>query len=104
MLPWGICLAIIIREALVILGAAVLGLSARTKLEVRDLGKLATLGLYFAIAWFFVGRGSDTAWLEWAAWIVVIPSLVLYYVVAGQYVADMRALMRDRDPGVSSDE
>jgi cardiolipin synthase len=100
-LPWGICLAIIVREAIVALGAVVIGIVKRAKLEVRYLGKVATLGLYATIAWFFVGRGTDTAWLETAAWIGVIPSLVLYYVVAGQYMVDAAAIVRG-DQAVSS--
>jgi cardiolipin synthase len=102
-LPWGICLAIIIREAVIILGAIVLGLTRKAKLEVRYLGKVATLGLYFSISWFLVGRGSDTGWLEALGWIGSIPSLVLYYVVAGQYIGDMVRVLRG-DPAVSSDE
>jgi len=101
-LPWGVCLAIIVREAIVAAGAVVLGLMRRAKLEVRYLGKVATLGLYAAIAWFFVARGTDTTWLEVSAWIAVVPSLVLYYVVAGQYVADARDLLRGTG-AVSSD-
>jgi len=101
-LPWAVCLAIIVREAIVAAGAVVLGLMRRAKLEVRYLGKVATLGLYAAIAWFFVARGTDTTWLEVSAWIAVVPSLVLYYVVAGQYVADARDLLRGTG-AVSSD-
>lgn len=93
-LPWGVCLAIIIREAVIVFGALVLGLIRRAKLDVRYLGKVATLGLYFAISWFFVARGTDTGWLEALAWLAVIPSLVLYYLVAGQYLLDMRNILR----------
>lgn len=100
-LPWWICLAIIIREAVIAVGALVLALTTRSKIEVRYLGKVSTLGLYFAISFFLVGRGTDTAWLEWAGWITVIPSLVLYYVVAWQYLGDMRASIRG-DGDVSS--
>jgi cardiolipin synthase len=101
-LPWGVCLAIVVREVIVIVGALIVGLKARDKVEVRYIGKVATLGLYFAISWFFVGRGTDTLWLEAAGWIAVIPSLVLYYVVAGQYLTDMRRILSE-DGTVSSD-
>lgn len=101
-LPWSICLAIIAREAVIVTGALVVGLAARSKIEVRYIGKLATLGLYFAISFFLVGGGTDTAWLEWSGWITVIPSLILYYFVAIQYIGDMRAVLR-RDGAVSSD-
>lgn len=102
-LPWGICLAIIVREAIVALGAGVLGIVKRAKLEVRYLGKVATFGLYTSIAWFFVGGGTDTVWLEAAAWIAVVPSLILYYIVAAQYMADAAVILRG-DQAVSSDD
>ena len=60
-LPWGISLAIIVREAVVALGAAIVAIASRAKIEVRYIGKLATLGLYFAIPFFLVGGGTDTA-------------------------------------------
>lgn len=101
-LPWQISLAIIVREAVITLGAVVVGIASRTKIDVRYVGKLATLGLYFAIPAFLVAGGTDTAWLGWAAWTVVIPSLVLYYFVAYQYVGDMRRALRE-DGAVSSD-
>ncbi len=100
-LPWQISLAIIVREVVVALGALIVGVGARSKIDVRYIGKVATLGIYFAIPFFLVGRGTDTTWLEWAAWIVVIPSLILYYVVAVQYVGDMRRALR-ADEAVSS--
>lgn len=102
-LPWQVSLAIIVREAVIIVGAAVVGLAAHSKIDVRYIGKLATLGLYFAIAFFFVGSGTDTDWLLAAAWITALPSLVLYYVVAVQYLGDMRVVLRG-DGEVSSDE
>ncbi len=92
-LPWLVCLAIVVRESIVAVGALVVGLRSRTTLEVRYLGKVATLGLYASIAWFLVGRGTDTGWLEAAGWIGVVPSLLLYYVVAAQYIADAGAIL-----------
>ena len=100
-LPWGISLAIIVREAVVALGAAIVAIASRAKIEVRYIGKLATLGLYFAIPFFLVGGGTDTAWLEWGAWAIVFPSLALYYFVAFQYVGDTRRALRG-DGTVSS--
>lgn len=99
-LPWPVCLALVARESVVAAGALALAALRRAKLEVRYLGKVATFGLYASVAWFFVARGTDTAWLEAAAWAVVVPSLVLYYVVAGQYLGDMGRVLRG-DPAVS---
>lgn len=100
-LPWQISLAIIVREAVIAVGASVVAIVSRAKIDVRYMGKVATLGLYTAIPFFLVGGGTDTTWLEWAAWVVVIPSLILYYIVAFQYTGDIRRALR-RDGAVSS--
>lgn len=92
-LPWQVSLAIVVREAVVIDGALVLAVTVRSKIDVRYIGKVATLGLYASVASFFVAAGTSTGWLEAAAWAVAVPSLVLYYVVAVQYLGDMRKLL-----------
>ncbi len=92
-LPWPVALAIAVRESVIILGALVLAARSRAKLEVRYLGKVATLGLYVAIPSFLVHSGADITFFGWMAWIFVLPGLVLYYVVGVQYVGDMRRLM-----------
>ncbi len=92
-LPAWFAIALIVREGLIAVGALVLGVKAGSKLEVRRLGKLATLLLYAAIAWFFVGRGSDFDPLVWAAYLVGVPGLVLYYVVGFQYFDDARKII-----------
>ena len=96
-LPWPVALAVIVREVVIAIGALIVGVGARSKIPVRYIGKVATLGLYFALPAFFVANGTDTAWLELAAWIVAIPSLILYYFVAFQYVGDMREVLGDDD-------
>ena len=89
-LPGWFAWAIIVREVLIGIGAFALGLMARAKLEVRRLGKLATLLLYASVAWCYIGRGSDFDPLVWAAYVVGVPGIVAYYVVSWQYVTDMR--------------
>lgn len=101
-LPWPIALAIIVRESVVVLGALVLATRARAKLDVRYLGKLATFGVYWALPFFFLHSGTGWDWQAWIAWGIAVPSLVLYYVVAAQYVGDMRRVMGERK-AVSSD-
>lgn len=90
--PW-FAGALIAREALIGVGALVIGLKVGTKLIVRRLGKLATLLLYAAIAWLFVADGHNVGWLEVAAWAAGIPGLVMYYVVGVQYFMDARRVM-----------
>lgn len=90
--PW-FAWSLIVREALIAVGALLIGVRLGAKLAVRDLGKLATLMLYAAIAWLFVGIGTPVRWLEVAAWIVGVPGLVLYYIVGVQYFIDARRLL-----------
>ena len=98
-LPAWFAIALIVREVLIGIGALVVGLKVGGKLEVRWLGKLATLMLYAAIAWWFLGVGYDADWLIWAARIVGLPGLIIYYVVGVQYLGDALALMRDQSAG-----
>jgi hypothetical protein len=68
-----------------------------TKLDVRWLGKTATLLLYFSITFFYVGVGFDVGWIEWLGYGFGIPGLVLYYVVGVQYVGDMQQAIAARE-------
>ena len=88
-LPQWFAIAVLAREVLVGAAGLYLGLRHRRKIEVRRLGKLATLGIYSALGWFLVG--VNTGWLQALAWAVGLPSLVIYYVVAFQYVGDFRS-------------
>ena len=93
-LPAWFAWALIVREALVGVGALVIAWRGHTSLAVRKLGKLATLLLYVAVAWFLIG--VEWTAFEWAAWIAGIPGLILYYVVAAQYAGDGMQAIRDR--------
>jgi len=92
--PW-FAGAIVAREALIGIGALVIGIRAGTKLEVRKIGKLATLLLYAAVAWFYVGVGSPFDPLVVAAWVAGVPGLVLYYASAFLYLGDARAVIAE---------
>jgi cardiolipin synthase len=92
-LPSWFAWAIIVREALIGAGALVVGVKAGAKLQVRRLGKLATLMLYAAVAWFYVGRGADFDPLIWGAYLVGVPGIVAYYVVGVQYMTEARAVI-----------
>ncbi|HSF85626.1 MAG TPA: CDP-alcohol phosphatidyltransferase family protein [Acidimicrobiia bacterium] len=99
--PW-FAWALIVREGMIAVGALFLGARLGAKLAVRDLGKLATLMLYAAIAWLFIGIGTPWPWLETIAWIVAIPGLILYYVVGAQYFMDARALLAEEKAGTEA--
>ena len=96
-LPAWFAWAIIIRELLIAVGALVIGVRAGTKLTVRPMGKLATLMLYAAIAWFYIGIGWDWDWLVALAWIVGVPGLILYWIVGFQYFNDARRIVAEGD-------
>jgi len=94
--PW-FAWAIIVREVLIAVGALVIGARAGAKLTVRRMGKLATLMLYAAIAWLYIGVGADVEWLRWLAWAVGVPGLILYWVVGFQYYSDAKQVLAGPD-------
>lgn len=83
---WGI----IVRELLVGVGALYGWMNGVTRLDVRWIGKAATFALYAAVAFFYVGLGTDSDFLIFVAYSLGIPGLVLYYVVGAAYARDMR--------------
>lgn len=96
-LPAWFAWALIIREALVGIGAIYGWTKGVTKLEVRFLGKAATLMLYFAISSFYVGAGTDLGFFTWCGYGIGTVGLVLYYWVAGLYIGDMRSAIRSAE-------
>lgn len=101
-LPWWFSLALIVRESAIAVGALVLGLRARAKLEVRQVGKAATAALYVAIPNFFICGGTDHWLFCGLAWGFGMLGLVLYYMAAAHYVGDMRRILGGEDGAVSS--
>ena len=95
-LPAWFAWALIVRELAIGAGALWGWSRGVTKLDVRWLGKAATLGLYVAITFFYVGRGFDIDVLVWAAYVAGIPALAMYYIVGVQYFFDMRTAVRGR--------
>jgi cardiolipin synthase len=100
-LPWPIALLLVIRETIVSIGAAYGAWRGGVRIDVRPLGKAATLGLYVATANFYIYEGTDHLFFGAVAWTFVIPGLILYYAVAVQYFGDLRGALRE--PRVSSD-
>jgi cardiolipin synthase len=90
-IPAWFAIALIVRELVIGVGALYGWMNGVTKLDVRFLGKAATLALYFAVAGFYLGVGFDVDWLVWFAYLSGIPGLVMYYWVAFQYLGDMRS-------------
>jgi cardiolipin synthase len=94
-LPAWFAIALIVRELVIGVGALYGWMNGVTKLDVRFLGKAATLALYVAVAGFYVGVGFDMDWIVWLSVLVGVPGLVMYYWVAFQYFGDMRSAIAD---------
>jgi cardiolipin synthase len=89
-LPAWFAVALIVRELVIGVGALYGWMNGVTKLDVRFLGKAATLALYFGITGFYLGVGFDVDWVVWFAYLFAVPGLVMYYWVAVQYLGDMK--------------
>ena len=94
-LPAAFAITLIVREVLIGIGAIYGWTKGVAKLDVRWLGKAATLLLYVSITLFYVGVGFDIDLLVFAAWVTGVPGLVMYYWVAVAYMADMRNAIAD---------
>lgn len=92
--PW-FAIALMVREGVIAVGAALVAARAKAKLDVRWLGKAATLSLYFSIAGFYVAAGSEAGIWDVFAWGFGIPGLAMYYVVGAQYIGDARRIVTE---------
>lgn len=100
-LPWGVALALVIRESAVAVGALFL-LGRRLVLPVRFVGKVATFALYGSLAAFLVHAGGGGEAFRWLAWATAIPGVVLYYVVAALYARDARRALTGGGPVIAT--
>ena len=94
-LPDWFVVLLIIREVVVALGAAYVGMRGGGKIDVRVVGKRATFGIYSAITWFILAQGYGWEWLRWLATFTAIVSLAMYYVALGYYAVDGRRLIAE---------
>ena len=88
-LPEWFAIALIVRELVIGVGALYGWMNGVTKLDVRFLGKSATLALYVSVAAFYIGVGFSVEWVVWVAYLFGVPGLIMYYWVAVQYLGDM---------------
>lgn len=99
-LPVWFGVALLVREGLVAVGAALLARRGAGTLEVRYRGKLATFLLYGAIPSFYLAEARFAPWLfRPAAWITGTIGLVLYYWVGVEYAGDIRSRLRSAPGG-----
>jgi cardiolipin synthase len=94
--PW-FAWALIAREVVIGIGAAYGWKNGVTRLDVRYMGKVATLLLYVAVSLFYMGEGFDLPIVTAAAIATGLPGLVLYYWVAFLYLGDMRTAIAEAD-------
>lgn len=96
-IPLVLGVALIVREVAVGMGALILGVRLKDKLDVRYMGKVATFVLYGAIPSFYLAAGGVAGELFlYLGWFFGIVGLILYYWVAGQYALDIRDKLRHR--------
>jgi cardiolipin synthase len=90
--PLWAALAILIRDAAILLVGAVLLGSRRVRIDVRFVGKLATLTLMVAIpliAWGNLDLPGDEA-IVVVGWVGYVTGVAEYYAAAALYVGDVR--------------
>lgn len=99
--PLWAALLILVRDALVLIAAAVLLSTRRVRIEVRYIGKVATFALMLAIAciaWGNLGYALAPAALA-CGWAIYAAGILEYYVATVLYIGDLRrAWHAPRDP------
>lgn len=93
-LPGWLGWAIIIREVLIAIGVFYGWSKGVTRLDVRQMGKLATLLLYSAIVGLYIAVGFEIAWGESVFAVVGLIGIVLYYAVGIAYFGDLLATIK----------
>ena len=94
MVPGWLGWAIIIREVLIAVGVFYGWSKGVTRLDVRQMGKLATLLLYSAIVGLYIAVGFEIAWGESVFAVVGLIGIVLYYAVGIACFGDLLATIK----------
>ncbi len=94
--PLWAAVAILARDAVVLVGGAVVAVRWRIRIDVRWIGKAGTFGLMCAvpgISWSRLGLPAHAVFAV-LGWIGFWGGIVLYYLAAGLYAADVRSAVR----------
>lgn len=94
--PLWAALLILVRDGLILLAGAVLLATRGGRIDVRNLGKVATFGLMTGtplIAWGSLGEPFPAAALA-LGWTLFAVGIVEYYVATWLYVGDLRRALR----------
>ncbi|HEX2028272.1 MAG TPA: CDP-alcohol phosphatidyltransferase family protein [Nitriliruptorales bacterium] len=92
---WAV-LAIVGRDALVLVAGVLLVVRGMRPPPVTDLGKAATFGVMGSLPTFLVERATGAITLRGTAWVLLATFGLLYYVAVGQYVVSLRETLRSR--------
>lgn len=94
--PLWAALLILLRDAALLVGGAILLTGRRVRIDVRFIGKVATFSLMLAVPWIAWGTlGYPLAALTLGCgWIAFVAGIIEYYAAAGVYVGDMRRALR----------
>jgi cardiolipin synthase len=96
--PFWAALLILVRDVAVLLGGAVLLWGRNIRVDVRSIGKIATLSLMVAIAWIAWGNADGPLGevLLVGGWLAYVVGIVEYYIAAGLYAIDVRNSLAER--------
>jgi cardiolipin synthase (CMP-forming) len=86
--PVWIGAVVVFREVVISLVTVSLAALGARRIDVQWVGKAGTFGLMVAFPCFLASRSgwSIQEWFRWAAWIWIVPSLVLSYYAAITYI------------------
>jgi cardiolipin synthase (CMP-forming) len=98
LIPFWAALLILLRDLVVLLGAAALLLGRGVRVDVRPIGKMATFSLMAAIAWIAWGNAGGPLGevLLVGGWLAYVVGIVEYYLAAGLYAIDVRDALAAR--------
>ncbi len=89
-MPLWLVVALLGRDAIVLVGGIGLALTGRPPPAVTDLGKAATFGVMSTLPLFLLAAGLDSDHLRAAAWVMIIAYGLLYWLTVGQYAVETR--------------
>ena len=95
-LPLWALLLLVVRDAVMLIGGAILVRRGVAPPAVTRVGKAATFGLMAALAMFLFARAFDAPIDRVIGWTVYAISVPLYYVAAWQYITTSLAELRAR--------
>ena len=94
--PLWAALLVLVRDGLILVAGAILMLRLKVRIDVRWIGKAATLALMFGIP--LIAWGNFNLFLHavarGAGWVFFVLGIVLYYVATVSYAADMARAVR----------